>query len=86
MTNSHYTGIHARRICLILKTIRRHGWMTRDELMTALNVPRNGDQLKLLRLLEDEGLLDSRQRARPFGKSGPNPTEFALSPLWRDDE
>jgi hypothetical protein len=85
MTTPHYTGHHTRRICLILKTIRRYGWMTRDELMTALDVPRNGDQLKLLRLLEDEGILDSRKRAKPAGKSGPPAEEFSLSPSWRDD-
>jgi hypothetical protein len=85
MTTPHYTGHHTRRICLILKTIRRYGWMTRNELIAALGVPSNGDQLKLLRMLEDEGILDSRKRAKPVGKSGPPAEEFALSPSWRDD-
>jgi hypothetical protein len=80
-----YTGYHTRRICLILKTIRRYGWMTRYELIDVLQVPANGDQLKLLRMLEDEGILDSRIRAKPPGKSGPAPVEFALSASWRDD-
>jgi hypothetical protein len=85
MTTARYTGFYTRRICLILKTIRRDGWMTRNELIAALGVPANGDQMKLLRMLEDEGFLDSRKRVNPLGKSGTRPEEFALSASWRDD-
>lgn len=82
--STHYKGNHARRICTVLKVVRRDGWVTRDELIAAMKVPANGDQLKLLRALEDEGLLESRKRAAT-GKSGPAPVEFSLSRAWRDE-
>lgn len=58
--------------------------MTRNEIIERLKMAPNGDQHKLLALMDDEGILVSRKRARLFGQTGPCPTEYSVAREWRD--
>lgn len=84
MTNPHFSGAHARRIFTILKVIRAGGWVTRNEIIERLQMAANGDQHKLLALMDDEGILVSRIRRRAPGQTGPCPREYSVAREWRD--
>ena len=87
MSGSAHNGRpYARYLCTILKVVRRRGWSTRLEIFATMGIKgQSGEQLETLRALEDEGLLECRPRQRPPGARGPQPSEFRLSPSWRDD-